>query len=226
MDFKKEISSYEIKYSKRRKTVTLEIDPAGTLVVHAPYGLKEDFIDKIVKEKQAWITKKLEKFSDNPYQAKKYVEGEEFFFLGDSFPLKLVNSKYAIKFSDNSFKLSKDCLEYAEEYFTLWYKTNAKSYFSKRIIELSNKTGLQFRKLGVTNANRRWGSCSSDNNINLSWRLVMAPKDKIDYVIIHELAHTIQKDHSDKFWSIVEKHDPKYRESVKWFKENGHLLDL
>jgi predicted metal-dependent hydrolase len=71
-----------------------------------------------------------------------------------------------------------------------------------------------------------WGSCSTRGNINLSTRLLFAPDDVIDYVIIHELAHLLEMNHSNRFWNIVKKAMPEYREKEVWLKKNGHLCDF
>lgn len=71
-----------------------------------------------------------------------------------------------------------------------------------------------------------WGSCSSNQIINLSTRLLFAPQKVIDYVIVHELAHLIEPNHSERYWKLVEEKMPEYREYEKWLKENGRMCDF
>lgn len=94
--------------------------------------------------------------------------------------------------------------------------------FSRRVLELNQ---LHFRKsikkIRFKNTSSRWGSCSNTGNLNFSTRLLFAPQDVIDYVIIHELAHLVELNHSDRFWALVEKAMPDYAEQEKWLKKNG-----
>ncbi|MEM3513203.1 MAG: M48 family metallopeptidase, partial [Thermoplasmata archaeon] len=86
--------------------------------------------------------------------------------------------------------------------------------------------GFKPKKIKITSGKTRFGSCTSKGYINLSWRLVLAPPEIIDYVIVHELAHLKEPNHSKKFWAVVEKFIPDYKTKRKWLKENGHLLIL
>jgi len=94
--------------------------------------------------------------------------------------------------------------------------------FSRRVLELNQ---LHFRKsiknIRFKNTSSRWGSCSNTGNLNFSTRLLFAPQEVIDYVIIHELAHLVELNHSDRFWALVEKAMPDYEEKEKWLKKNG-----
>ncbi len=100
-------------------------------------------------------------------------------------------------------------------------------HITRRVAELNQQyfqKPIQQVKLKYTSS--RWGSCSSSGNINLSTRLLFAPEEVIDYVIIHELAHLIEANHSHRFWKLVEDAMPEYREHEKWLKENGHRFDF
>lgn len=88
-----------------------------------------------------------------------------------------------------------------------------------------NQIGVKPNKITVKlRLKSRWGSCSSKGNLNFNSSLIQAPDSVIDYVIIHELAHLIELNHSPKFWNIVEKFCPDYQEAEKWLKDNQHLL--
>lgn len=108
----------------------------------------------------------------------------------------------------------------------IYYKIIAKHIFTDRIGYYSKIYNFNVNNIKISNAEKRWGSCSYKNNINLVWRLVMAPIDIIDYVVVHELVHINHKHHKKKFWIEVEKIIPDYRENIKWLKENGYTLTL
>lgn len=91
---------------------------------------------------------------------------------------------------------------------------------------MAKTMGLAYKSLKINNAKTRWGSCGSSGNLNFTWRLIMAPKKVVDYVIVHELAHLKQMNHSPKFWNEVKLIIPDYKNDELWLKRNGHLLYL
>jgi predicted metal-dependent hydrolase len=86
--------------------------------------------------------------------------------------------------------------------------------------------GLTCRSVRITDAKERWGSCNAAGSLNFAWRLVMAPPPVIDYVIVHELAHLVEMNHSQRFWGLVGRILPDYAVRRKWLRENEHLLTL
>lgn len=104
------------------------------------------------------------------------------------------------------------------------YKIQALEYFKQRVNHFANLYNLQVQSIRINDAKTRWGSCSATNNINLCWRLILAPYRVIDYVIIHELMHIKQKNHSQKFWQEVQNIIPDYQSDEHWLKTNGYLL--
>ena len=104
------------------------------------------------------------------------------------------------------------------------YKALALQKITERVNFYSAKTGWQYKSIKITNAKKRWGSCSRNGSINFTWRLILAPLDVIDYVIVHELAHINQKNHSVKFWESVKTVLPDYLERRKWLKDNWMIL--
>lgn len=105
-----------------------------------------------------------------------------------------------------------------------WLKVQAKRHIIKRTRDLAERYGFEYKRIAVKDQSSRWGSCSSLGNLNFNWRLFLAPSVVLDYVIIHELAHTQQMNHSKAFWNIVEKIMPEFRKSKLWLKTNGNNL--
>jgi len=105
-----------------------------------------------------------------------------------------------------------------------WYKERAYEKISERVQWYALKNGFQYNKIKITQAQKRWGSCSSKGNLNFSWRLIMAPLPVVDYVVVHELAHLVEKNHSKAFWSKVKMLMTDYQKQQEWLKRNGHLL--
>lgn len=221
-----EIKVDKLVYSKR-KSIMLKIDSQGRLIVYAPVHTSKRKIQEILENSKDWIVrtrrKMLEKIKNS---SRKFVEGEKFLFLGKEYPLRIVKAQEeAIKFADG-FWLDERFLSIAEILFRAWYRAQAEAILIPRIQELAKKHGFKVKKVKITSAKRTFGSCSSQGRINLSWRLVMFPKEVIDYVIIHELAHLQEHNHSKKFWCIVESMLPDYKIYRKWLKENAYMAGI
>ena len=157
---------------------------------------------------------------------RQYVDGEKFLYLGSFFDLKLVQSQQPSLQFGSGFTLSQGMQEKGELYFTKWYKERAYEIIAMRVKEYAQKYHFIPRQVKINSARTRWGSCSSKGTLNFTWRLVMAPLEVIDYVVIHELSHLRVRDHSRKFWNVVEAIDPEYKKKRKWLRENGDKLNL
>ena len=100
----------------------------------------------------------------------------------------------------------------------------AADYLPARLAFWSGRMGLQPSRVGLSSARRRWGSCTASGRIRLNWRLMQAPPDVIDYVVIHELAHLAELNHSPRFWAVVETFCPAWKQQRDWLKRHGALL--
>lgn len=218
----------KIIYSKR-KTLAIIVDNKANVIVRAPLKTPRKTIERFVNEKKSWISAKkdeiLEKLKEIPQRS--FIENERILFLGKEYDLRFIEGMiYPVIFDEGGFLLSKEYKDHAKEILEMWYKKEAKLLFYDKANHFSQAMNLRFNKVKISNAEKRWGSCSSKKNINLSWKLIMAPEKVIDYVIIHELAHLMELNHSKRFWKIVESFDPEYHYSIYWLKENGHLLTI
>ncbi len=107
-----------------------------------------------------------------------------------------------------------------------WYRRQARDIITRRAEEFGKKLGLDYNRICIKDQKTRWGSCSSLKNLNFNWRLIMAPVKVIDYIVIHELIHLAEMNHSPKFWRLVESYCPDYKEHRKWLRENSSNLRL
>lgn len=103
-------------------------------------------------------------------------------------------------------------------------RQKAQELIPERVAYYSNLTGISYLRVKINSAKKRWGSCSAKGNLNFSWRLALAPLEVIDYVVIHELAHIIHRNHSKRFWALVAKLYPNYKECRKWLKLEGQFI--
>lgn len=211
----------------KRRTIALIIERDGTLTVRAPMRISQAQINSFVQEKSDWVTRTRERLkSIRQTPSRQYTDGETFPFLGASFDLKLVKPQHpSLKF-DNGFTLSHTAQKRGESIFTLWYKERAYEVISERVTQFAQQYNLTPGQVKITSAKTRWGSCSPNGTLNFTWRVVMAPLDVIDYVVVHELAHLHVKNHSSKFWKFVEAIYPDYKNQRKWLRENGEKLNL
>ena len=122
--------------------------------------------------------------------------------------------------------LGSDLSSRAEGLFRTWYRARAREILEDRVMHFALRMGLACLSVRITDAKERWGSCSAAGTLNFAWRLVMAPPPVIDYVIVHELTHLVEMNHSRRFWERLGRVLPDYVWRRKWLKENGHLLTL
>jgi predicted metal-dependent hydrolase len=184
---------------------------------------------KLVNEKQDWIFSKQKLISEriSDMSTKEFVDGENYYYLGTQYPLVIIpRQNKSLVLEEGCFKLRQASINNPRNAFINWYRAQARKIFTERVNLNSSNLGLAYNSIRVTGAQTRWGSCGSGGSLNFSWRLVMAPLDIIDYVIIHELAHLLVRDHSKKFWSQVESWQPDFQERRRWLKENGYLYNI
>lgn len=217
-----------------RKTIAIIVQKDGKLIVRAPYRASEQQIMGFVRSKADWILEKQEEVRHRQEQmpVRRFVPGEKFPYLGSLFPLESAaripgtQKKVAFSFQDGRFWITQLALSQAKELFEIWYKRQARFVFETRVSQYAQRFGLTYTTVKISSARTRWGSCSSKGTLSFTWRLVMAPIPVIDYVIIHELAHLIERNHSDRFWKNVERMYPDYKIQEKWLKQYGNTLSI
>jgi predicted metal-dependent hydrolase len=211
----------------KRRTIALIIERDGSFTVRAPMRVPHAAIETFIQQKSDWITRTREKMKIiQPTLEKQYIDGEKFLFLGSTFDLKLVGSQKHLLQFDNGFTLNHTAQKKGEQVFTRWYKERAFEILSERVKQYSQQYNFLPKQVKISSAKTRWGSCSSSGTLNFTWRLVMAPLDVIDYVVVHELAHLRVKNHSSKFWTVVATIYPEYKKQRKWLREHGEKLNL
>ena len=220
--------SYQlIRSRKRRKTISLHIKEDGKIVVYAPYRTPKWEIEKFFNEKESWIVEKRSEKERSIKEAEKaFISGEKFLFLGELYPLEIQdnNKEPPLKLSFGKFVLDKNHIEEARDLFIKWYKEEAKERIIGRIDYYSKQLQLFPKGVKITSAKYRWGSCSRDDRLSFSWRMIMASFSIIDYILIHELVHIKEKNHSKRFWNYLESVHPDYKKHRLWLKENGSSL--
>jgi len=219
----------EVIRSKRRKTLSLAIRD-GEVKLRIPSRLPLQQAEYFVRQKSSWIQQKLAVHP--PVTPKQFVNGERLFYLGTAYQLAFYSSQSRKKVTLSDDRL---CVEYRgqqaseaalKRQITDWYKQQAQRWLTERCEQLARQTGFKPSIIEVKTYRARWGSCTLSGKIQLNWKLIMAPPTIIDYVIIHELCHLRQHNHSPAFWHLVEQFDPDFTQHRAWLKLNGQQLQL
>ncbi|SRR6266480_1352802 len=205
----------------KRKTIALHIDQNASLVVKAPQRVSLDYIHRLIEEKKEWIQQKISAMQK--HTGKQYVHGEAFLYLGKSYALQV--GDYKTIMAHNTFLFFPQVLLFrAKKELTGWYIRQAKEIITRRVNWYAEKMKTTYAGISFSDTRSRWGSCSVHNELQFNWRLILSPLHIIDYVVVHELAHTIEKNHTWKFWSKVRFVLPAYKQWRKWLQEHGNKL--
>ena len=207
----------------KRKTLSLTINENAELIIRAPKRLSIEKIQDFINEKENWINRK-KRLIEN--QIKDVTSNHnKLLYLGNLFPINVEqNASKELFFTGEEFianSIEPDSLSLS---IKKWYKNKFKEIALPRVAYFANKHNLMVNQVRIKNKKTMWGSCSSKNNINLNYLLLMAPMGVIDYVIVHELVHTIHRNHSTDFWDSVESIMPEFQEHKRWLKKNGYKL--
>ena len=214
----------------RRRSIGLEVRPDATLVVRAPTRTSVWFVESLLREKAGWIEDKLAKARSHVSLLPRhdFLTGERFPYLGREWPFAVVAfQKTPLTFDDKSgFSLDMAAFDRAEVVFEEWYRTRARELLAERVLHYTPLVGVSIPHLRITGAERRWGSCSTTGTVSFAWRLIMAPMDVVDYVVVHELAHRREMNHSVRFWAVVASVLPDYDTRRRWLKYHGGALTI
>jgi predicted metal-dependent hydrolase len=206
-----------------RQSISLQISHNGELLVKAPYLVPAFIINQFVKNKKRWIEKQMglvTKF--HTHTTGEIAEGDEYPFLGDI--LTLHSGTYTHIHIDKTLNIPKFLMFRVKKELSAWYIAQAKRIITESVVRNAKIMDTTYRNISFSDTTSKWGSCSHDNSLQFNWRLVMAPLNVIDYVVIHELAHTKEKNHGAKFWGVVAQYKPAFKQYIKWLKTNSHKL--
>ena len=232
---------YSLEYSLKRsnrKFMGIAIERDGVIIVTAPRQAKFDDIEKFVSEKRIWIYQKLakKKTLNREKPRREFVNGQGFLYLGKSYRLKLIdNGKMKSARSPNVtvlrlwhgyFELAESEKANARNHFISWYRKQIKEQLKARIPRYDKRIGVTVKDTRILDLGHRWASCGRNGVINFNWRSVMAPVWVLDYILVHEMVHLIERGHTDRFWRLVSRVIPDYEEHALWLNENGADLDL
>ena len=216
----------------RRKTSVLHIVD-NELLIKVPNGVRDRDILKILETKDRWIRNKAIKLQNQPIaKEREYISGEFFPLFGRYLKLKILEGGKVGTELINDYLMttvrSKEIGELRKSriktYIEKWYLKEAYKELEEKVMRYSEIIRVSPREIKVRNYKTRWGSCDKKGRLTFNFHLIKAPHPIVDYVVIHELCHMIQPNHSKFFWNEVAKFDPFFLNHKNWLKENGNLL--
>jgi hypothetical protein len=212
---------FEVRRSDRRKTLGLTVDRAGELVAHVPMETSGDELSRWVGKKLLWVHRKLalKEEAAPKMRAPEYVSGEAFSYLGRRYRLKLVEHQDPpLQFDGSHFLLRRDARP-AEVHFRRWYLETGTAWLRQRVERLAQRTTRKPEKTEVRDLGFRWGSCGRGGAVYFNWKVLQLPARLVDYVIMHELVHLVERHHGPKFWKALSRAMP------DWQKRKDALAD-
>lgn len=210
---------YRLRYSKRAKYLRLQISSGGLEMI-LPYGYNLFSAENFLSGKKSWIKKHLIK--RNNKQEKFLLFGNEISVVQEfDFFIK----KHRTRYEKNILTITSPPNNNVEikKLYELWLKHQAKNYLIDRVNALAAKYHFAINKISIRGQKTRWGSCSARRNLSFNYKLIQYRKEIIDYVIVHELCHLLEMNHSKKFWILVERLCPDYRILKSDLKERSAI---
>ena len=220
---------YTVKRSAKRKRLTITVERDRSVVVHAPAAAPDEAIERAVEAKRKWIYEKTQhgrKYRELPHPpGKEMVNGESALYLGRSYRIELVVEGTGDITFNQRFFVPASLASGKQPAMRDWYVARAKEPILPRVEGHAGNLGVRYGRARIVDSPYRWGSCTARGNVSFNWRLIKAPMFVIDYVIVHELAHLLEPNHTVRFWGIVRTHAPGMERARAWLREHGQLLE-
>jgi predicted metal-dependent hydrolase len=217
------------KESVRATKISLMANIHGFFLT-VPLNSNDSILTTFLKNKHKWIIRTYryyKKFNSN--FGTKYDDGFYINYLGQKYKVDLVKdviNSTRVSSSLNKITFHLRNKKYYKKYIKEWYLSQTSIIINERIAIFTRLMNVNYTSIKIKDNSTRWGSCSNKGRLNFSLYLIAFPIDIIDYVIVHELAHLIEFNHSKKFWDVVSKIDPYYKEKVNYLKKNSNLVIL
>jgi predicted metal-dependent hydrolase len=222
----------DVEYSvarSARKTVAIYVERDGSVTVKAPQAATDTQVERLVERKLPWIYRNLAHWNElnREPSGKEIVSGETFHFLGQACRLDITSDAVEpLRLVGDTFVLRADHRAQAEELLRAFYRRAGYERLPGIISQHARSMGVSPGRLRVWELNHRWASCSPAGNLNFHWRALAAPLDVLHYLVVHELAHLRERNHSPAFWQLVEVEMSGWREAAEWLTRHGARMTL
>ena len=225
---------YAVRVSRRARRARIQVWPGRVLVV-LPWGMRVAYAEDMLKAKASWVTRKLEEFALRERRDQLLDSGgrPRLLLFGKWLHLEVAQngrrSGPAVRVEDGRLVVlwphgqpvtANRLIQQVEA----WYRLQAKDFLGRMLKETATRMGLECPALTIRGQKTLWGSFSVRSGVSLNWKLLMAPEKAIRSVVVHELSHVYVRNHSPRFWAVVQRYCPDYRQHRRWLDENGHLV--
>jgi predicted metal-dependent hydrolase len=215
----------------RRRSYSLQFTEEGDLLVKTNKLFPQFMVKQVLEKHKDWIEKHRVRYEirSELLIKREFLNGETLSILGVTYDLlvketKLKNPKVAFNEHDITFLLPVGFNGSKAELLEKHLRKAAKDIFVARVVHFAKLYNLNFTNIAIKEQRSKWGSCSSKGNLNFNWKLIFTPKDILDYVVIHEICHLQEMNHSERFWKLVQQQCIDYKAKRKWLKTNGHAV--
>ena len=224
----------EIIRTDRSKSASIEIEDDIVKVV-VPKNLSDQRIEDLINNRTVWIRQKLKIHTETiRSKPKEYVNGESFTYLGRNYRLKCIrgtSGQVKLKNGYLNVPVGADISESdlgrpVRQSLYQWYQTRALEKLKDKTKRYASILGVKPQSVDVKEYKARWGSCSSSGDVTYNWRIIIAPHQIVDYIVVHELCHLLEHNHGPKYWKHVQSVIPQYRNHKEWLKVNGDGLQV
>jgi predicted metal-dependent hydrolase len=216
---------YAIVRSDRARLLRLRVGPEPLVRIVVPRGHHIGPIGELLERHKLWIFKQLDNFAKPEPEMPVLRSGDVLPYLGRDHALEILTGNGRPRVSRRGDRLTvRDAGDGLVSDLVAWYRDAARDYLCGAATRLARQMDVRYGRITIRDQKTRWGSCSSRGNLNFSWRLVMAPPEIADYVVIHELAHLVIPHHGPIFWNLVESHCPDCKCHQRWLRDNGPRL--
>lgn len=222
----------EVIRTDRKKSASIYLDGEG-IKVRVPEGLSDSRVRDLIEKKSPWIKRKLREAELTvPPRPKEFVSGETFSYLGRNYRLKVLpGGKPSLKLRGGYLEATisgspKIREEEVRSLLVGWYQKHAQERLEEKTHRYAKILQVEPKCVSVKDYKSQWGSCSTTGNLSYNWRIVMAPHRIVDYVVVHELCHLLEHNHSPDYWRHVERIVPDFKECREWLRRNYERLRL
>lgn len=229
--------SYVLSRSSRRRTLVISVDESAQVAVASPHYVAQQDIERFIQTKQDWVFLKIREAQANQQyvQRRQFDVGDQFLFLGKSYPMGVAEQakkRSTICFDGDKWQVqvpqglsTQDRRGHVRKRLLEWYRMQAQEVLGGRIFHFARLIGVEPKEIAVRTQKRMWGCCDyRAKKIHLNWQIILSPMAVIDYVVVHELCHLIEPNHSKRFWQEVQQILPDFNRQRQWLKR--HSLDM
>lgn len=220
--------TFTLRWSARRRTIGITVRHDGALVVAAPVGCPPRRVREVVRDKLPWVRRQLAKVVARPTVPRRlWTDGERLPYLGAGYPLRLVeDGAVPVRLRRGAFLMTPVAAADGRRHMVQWYTDHAGPLLTRRVAHFRDAVAASPESIRVGDLGRRWGTCDARGRVRFHWQVVLFPRPVIDYIVVHELAHVHELNHSRRFWERVEHVLPDCARRKAWLREHaaGHTL--